>query len=208
MGFTDAILGNLLTLPGIIIGLCFHEAAHAKMSDKLGDPTPSMQGRVTLNPMAHIDVIGFISLILFGFGWGKPVMIDPRYYKHPRRDEFLVSIAGVSVNLMIAVVFSFITKGMVGVMASTGSAYWAQLLYLMCYYVVMINLVLMIFNLIPLPPLDGFGIVTQIFKLDRQPWYEKFYHYGTPILLILIVFNLTSRIISPAVTFLMGVLGV
>ena len=72
----------------------------------------------------------------------------------------------------------------------------------------MINLVLMIFNLIPLPPLDGFGIVTQIFKLDRQPWYEKFYHYGTPILLILIVFNLTSRIISPAVSFLMGVLGV
>ena len=89
MGFTDAILSKLLTLPGIIIGLCFHEAAHAKMSDKLGDPTPSMQGRVTLNPMAHIDVIGFISLILFGFGWGKPVMIDPRYYKHPRRDVLL-----------------------------------------------------------------------------------------------------------------------
>ena len=100
------ILTKLLMLPGIIIGLSFHEFAHAWMSDKLGDPTPRRQGRVTINPMAHIDPIGFLALLLVGFGWGKPVQIDPGYYKHRRRDEFLVGIAGVTMNLLIAVIFS------------------------------------------------------------------------------------------------------
>lgn len=202
----DYIFNKLILLPGIIVGLCFHEAAHAAMSNALGDPTPKQQGRLTINPIAHIDIIGFICLILFGFGWGKPVMIDPRYYKHRRRDEFLVSIAGVSVNLMIAVILSFAAK-----MAS--SAYFASgssllgILHLILVYAVMINLVLMIFNLIPVPPLDGFGIITQIFKLDEKPWYVKLYNYGTPILMILIVFNITDYIISPLVSFFMGLLG-
>ena len=89
------ILTKILMLPGIIIGLSFHEFAHAWVSDKLGDPTPRRQGRVTINPLAHIDWMGFLALLLVGFGWGKPVQIDPGYYKHRRRDEFLVGIAGV-----------------------------------------------------------------------------------------------------------------
>ena len=83
----NTIITKVLMLPGIIIGLSFHEFAHAWVSDRLGDPTPRRQGRVTLNPLAHIDWMGFICLVLVGFGWGKPVSIDPRYYKHRRRDE-------------------------------------------------------------------------------------------------------------------------
>ena len=93
------ILGRLIILPGIIIGLSFHEFAHAKASDLLGDPTPRLQGRTSLNPVAHIDPVGFLLLLLIGFGWGRPVQIDPRSYRHRRRDELSVSLAGVTMNL-------------------------------------------------------------------------------------------------------------
>ena len=104
------ILGRLIILPGIIIGLSFHEFAHAKASSVLGDPTPRLQGRVSLNPVSHIDPVGFLLLLLIGFGWGRPVQIDPRYYKHRRRDELIVSLAGVTMNLLIAVLTAGIMR--------------------------------------------------------------------------------------------------
>lgn len=192
-------------LPGIIVGLSFHEFAHAWVSDKLGDPTPRRQGRVTLNPLAHIDWIGFIALLLVGFGWGKPVQIDPSYYKNRRRDEFLVAIAGVTMNLILAVVLSLPAKAMLKAF-STGRSDLVYNIYLILFYAVMINLVLMIFNLIPCPPLDGWGILTQIFKLDRYSWWYKVYQYGTWILLALILTNVTDHIITPAVTMLINLL--
>ena len=192
-------------LPGIIVGLSFHEFAHAWVSDKLGDPTPRRQGRVTLNPLAHIDWIGFIALLLVGFGWGKPVQIDPSYYKNRRRDEFLVAIAGVTMNLILAVILSLPAKAMLKAF-STGRSDLVYNIYLILFYAVMINLVLMIFNLIPCPPLDGWGILTQIFKLDRYSWWYKVYQYGTWILLALILTNVTDRIITPAVTMFINLL--
>ena len=200
------ILTKLLMLPGIIIGLSFHEFAHAWMSDKLGDPTPRRQGRVTINPMAHIDPIGFLALLLVGFGWGKPVQIDPSYYKNRRRDEFLVGIAGVTMNLLIAVIFSLPARAIVKAFNGAAASDFIYNIYLMIFYIVSINIVLMIFNLIPCPPLDGWGILTQIFRLDRYSWWYKVYQYGTWILLALIVFDVTDRIITPLVTLILGVL--
>ena len=200
------ILTKLLMLPGIIIGLSFHEFAHAWMSDKLGDPTPRRQGRVTINPMAHIDPIGFLALLLVGFGWGKPVQIDPGYYKHRRRDEFLVGIAGVTMNLLIAVIFSLPARAIVKAFNGAAASDFIYNIYLMIFYIVSINIVLMIFNLIPCPPLDGWGTLTQIFRLDRYSWWYKVYQYGTWILLALIVFDVTDRIITPLVTLILGVL--
>ena len=202
----DMILTKLLMLPGIIIGLSFHEFAHAWMSDKLGDPTPRRQGRVTINPMAHIDPIGFLALLLVGFGWGKPVQIDPGYYKHRRRDEFLVGIAGVTMNLLIAVIFSLPARAIVKAFNGAAASDFIYNIYLIIFYIVSINIVLMIFNLIPCPPLDGWGILTQIFRLDRYSWWYKVYQYGTWILLALIVFDVTDRIITPLVTLILGVL--
>ena len=202
----DMILTKLLMLPGIIIGLSFHEFAHAWMSDKLGDPTPRRQGRVTINPMAHIDQIGFLALLLVGFGWGKPVQIDPGYYKHRRRDEFLVGIAGVTMNLLIAVIFSLPARAIVKAFNGAAASDFIYNIYLIIFYIVSINIVLMIFNLIPCPPLDGWGILTQIFRLDRYSWWYKVYQYGTWILLALIVFDVTDRIITPLVTLILGVL--
>ena len=202
----DIILNKILMLPGIIIGLSFHEFAHACVSDKLGDPTPRRQGRVTINPLAHIDWIGFLALLLVGFGWGKPVQIDPSYYKNRRRDEFLVGIAGVTMNLLLAVIFSIPARMIVKAFSGAAPSDLVYNVYLMIFYVVSINVVLMIFNLIPCPPLDGWGIITQIFRLDKYSWWYKVYQYGTWILLALIVFNVTDRIITPLVSTLLGIL--
>ena len=197
---------KLLILPGIIIGLSFHEAAHAWVSCKLGDPTPKMQGRVTLNPLAHIDPVGFIALLLIGFGWGVPVEINPRHYKNRRSGELLVSLAGVTANLITAVVFALIFRLAESHMSYAFYQGAGQVLMQILLYIVYINLVLMVFNLIPVPPLDGFGVVTQLFRLERYEWYWKIYQYGQPILLILIIFNIPSKIIGPATDILLNLL--
>ena len=198
------ITSMLIMLPGIIVGLSFHEFAHGFVSYRLGDPTPKIQGRLTINPMAHIEPVGFIALLLCGFGWGVPVMIDPTYYKHKRRDELFVSLAGVVMNLIIAVAFAFFIRLLFA--AGIGGSDLGDILIRIFVQVAVINLVLMIFNLIPVPPLDGFGIITQIFDLRKYDWYHKIYDYGFYILLALIVFGITDRILTPAVSGMWGIL--
>ena len=205
---SEWVLDKVLIIPGVIIGLTFHEFAHAWVAYKLGDQTPLQQGRVTLNPMAHIDWIGLAALFFVGFGWGQPVQIDPYQFKHRRRDEFLVSIAGVTMNLLLAVVFAIIAKIVLMVIGwdslSTGFGYD---MWLMILYIIQINLVLMIFNLIPCPPLDGFNILAQIFNFGDKEIYWQIYRYGNWILVALIVFNITGMIISPCVDFLYNLLA-
>lgn len=204
MDILNTILTKVLTLPGIILGLSFHEFAHAWVSDRLGDPTPRRQGRVTINPLAHIDWIGFLCLLVVGFGWGKPVMIDPRYYKHRRRDEFLVAIAGVTMNLILACILAIPARLMMTHVTQSSDIVYN--IFLIIYYAVTINVVLMIFNLIPCPPLDGWNIITQIFKLDKYSWWRQVYQYGTWILLGLIVLNVTDYILTPLVQMIMNIL--
>lgn len=197
---------KLLMLPAIIIGLSFHEFAHAAVSNALGDPTPKLQGRVTINPLAHIDPFGFIALLIAGFGWGVPVQIDPRYYKNRRLGEILVALAGVTMNLMLAFVFAFIIRILFEFAPEFVSGYIGDLLVDILLNVVIVNIVLMVFNLIPVPPLDGFGILTQLFKLERYVWYYKIYDKGFIILMILIMFNVTSMILQPCVNFIYNII--
>ncbi|MCQ2548051.1 MAG: site-2 protease family protein [Clostridia bacterium] len=192
-------IDRLIMLPGIIIGLSFHEFAHAAASNILGDPTPKMQGRLTVNPMAHIDPVGFIALMFVGFGWGVPVEIDPRHYKNQRFGELITALAGVVMNFLIAIVFTVILKFTIEIAGSGIEGTWGYYLNSVIQQIILINLVLMIFNLLPVPPLDGFGIITQLFKLDRTDWYWKIYEYGPAILMVLIIFDVTSYIISPLV---------
>lgn len=148
----------LLALPGIIIGLSLHEFAHAYVSYKLGDPTPMAQGRVTISPFAHIDPIGFLLLMLFGFGYGKPVQINPNNYKNPRRDEIFVALAGVITNFFVAVLFAFVyfllARFNVISLYSTMSTILINIIF--------INVNLMVFNLLPIPPLDGYKVVRNL----------------------------------------------
>lgn len=202
----DWIMEKLMILPGILIGLSFHEFGHAYVSTKLGDPTPKLQGRVTINPLAHIDPVGMVCLLFCGFGWGIPVQINPSYYKNRRRDEILVGFAGVAMNLILAIVFSLLVRVAITVFQSTQSE-TASIIYQILLNVVMINVVLMVFNLLPVPPLDGFGIVTNLFNLQKYSWYDKYYQYGYFILIFLVLLGVVSAILSPVTMFIMKLLS-
>lgn len=202
------LMNKLMFLPAIIIGLSLHEYAHAKVAYKLGDPIPKMQGRVSINPLAHIDWVGFASLIFVGFGWGRPVEINPANFKNRRRDELLVSLAGVVMNLIIAVIFAFVAKILLAVLGySFLSGTFGNILWTMVIDIVIINLALMIFNLIPCPPLDGFSVITEIFNLKTTELYWRLYQYGNWILIALIIFGVTSKILSPCLNFLYSLLA-
>ena len=197
---------QLLFLPAILVGLTFHEAAHGFASYWLGDPTPKLQGRLSLNPLKHIDPIGFLALFFAGFGWGKPVEINPMYYKNKRRDELIVSLAGVVTNLVIAIIACFAMKFSIDFMGNNGMNIVSYSVFMIFDYMMTINIVLMVFNLLPVPPLDGFGVVTQIFNLKKYDWYYKVYSNGFLILMFLIVFNITDKILTPAVGAIFNIL--
>ena len=148
----------LLALPGIIIGLSLHEFAHAYVSYKLGDVTPMVQGRVTISPFAHIDPIGFLLLMLFGFGYGKPVEINPNNYKNPRRDEIFVALAGVITNFFVAVLFAFVYF----LLARFNVIFLYSTISTILINIIFINVHLMVFNLLPIPPLDGYKVVRNL----------------------------------------------
>ena len=198
-----------IMLFALMLSFSIHEFMHAFVADRLGDPTPRNMGRLTLNPINHLDITGTILLLVAGFGWGKPVQIDPTYFRKRRRDELLVSVAGVVMNLIIAVIFTIIFRI---VISSAGSAFYggsSDFMYyveLMIYYVIQINLVLMIFNLIPVPPLDGFNIIVEVFNLKNTEFYRVAYNYGQWILLVLLFLGFVSRILSPAVMWCMNTL--
>lgn len=191
---------TLLTLPGLILALTFHEYAHARMSDKLGDPTPEAQGRLTLNPFAHLDPLGTFFLIFAGFGWGKPVQIDERYYRNPTRDTMLVALAGPVSNFIQAIIWFFVY----GAMVAFGNVE-SQLVITFAYvvfYAAMINLSLGVFNLLPLPPLDGSKILRYFLHGKAREVLYTIERYSTIILLVLFTTDITSILISPIISWL------
>ena len=199
------LMEKLLLLPGIIIGLSLHEFGHAVVAYKLGDNTPKLQGRVTINPMAHIDWMGLAALFFCGFGWGQPVQINPYNFKHRRRDELFVSLAGVVMNLLVAAFFIAIAKVFVIATGGALNTTLAEGFWWIIYYAIQINFVLMIFNLIPCPPLDGFNIIAQIAGFGNTETYWRIYNYGSWFLIIIIVFGVAGMILSPCVSFLMNI---
>lgn len=203
------LLTKLYILPGILIGLAFHEFAHAEAAYRLGDTTPKYQGRLTVNPFAHMDIVGFLALIFVGFGWGKPVEINPNNFKHPRRDDLIVAFAGVVMNFLVAVAFTLILRFYIsGVGLTTyNMGSWQGIIYYIILYTIQINLVLMIFNLMPVPPLDGWNILTEIFNFRKYNWYWKVYQYGWIILMVLIMFNFTDVVLNRGVNFFLGILA-
>jgi Zn-dependent protease len=199
----NSILDKLLILPGILLGISIHEFAHGYAAVKMGDDTPLMQDRLTLNPLKHIDPMGFICLLLFGFGWAKPVIINRRNFKNPRRDDAIVAIAGPLANFMTAFLF-------VGLMKLTDMfmpySLSTQILWEVLQSTVWINLVLMIFNLIPIPPLDGHHILGSIGGARVWNFYYKYYDQLRFAMLLIIVFRGISKIIGPAIHYLFNFL--
>ena len=190
----------ILLLPAIIIGLTFHEFAHGWVAYQLGDDTAKRQGRLTLNPIAHIDPLGFIMLIIARFGWAKPVPVNP-YNMHinPKKGMLYVSLAGPVTNLMLAILSAFFVR--IGILAGVNSIIFYQMLY----YMVFINLILAVFNLLPIPPLDGSKILSGLLP-GEQEWLFALERYGIVILLILVFTGFIGTLISKVVLPLAGLL--
>ena len=191
----------LTSLAAIIAAISIHEFSHAWAADKLGDPTPRLQGRLTLNPKAHLDPIGTLMLILFRFGWGKPVMFDPFNLKNPRRDAMLIGLAGPASNLISASAAALVMR-LMGPMSLMG---------LMLTPFIVISVVLAVFNLVPVHPLDGGKIIAGLLPREMAKEFEAVMRtWGTMILIFLIFpWGGTSAVfylIGPVVSLLLGLL--
>lgn len=183
-------LGFIILIGCLIISIGIHEFFHAFTAYKLGDSTPKLQGRVTLNPFAHIDPLGLLLVVIAGFGWGKPVEFDIYNLRNPKRDVLLIALAGPLSNIVLAFLIH-VYGSFYGL-----DAVLNQLLYL--------NLVLAAFNLIPIAPLDGFNIVTGLLPYDVAYKWRDLEPYGIFILLFLVIFDGTKYIIYPAISILMA----
>jgi Zn-dependent protease len=188
----NEILAKLYILPGILLGFTIHEFAHAITAFRLGDDTPKYQGRLTLSPFAHIDLMGLLAIVLIGFGWAKPVQINPRKFKNPRRDDILVSLAGPLANLGLAIISLIVYK----FAAPYASGQLGNVLLLLLVYCIIYNGILFVFNLMPVPPLDGYSIFKNLAPVRFYPFFSKIEKYSSWILLIF-VFFIANTIILP-----------
>ncbi len=187
----------------LIVAITIHEFSHALAADKLGDPTPRSLGRLTLNPLKHLDPIGTLMLLIVHFGWGKSVVIDPYNFKHPKRDEIIVSFAGPASNLILATILSLMIR-------------FLNLNYLTLIIfsnLIQINVILAIFNLIPIPPLDGSKILLNLLPEDlSNQWQEAFQRYGFVLLIILLFLpingsNMINIIMTPILRIIFNFLS-
>ena len=179
-------------LPGIILGLTVHEYCHALVAHICGDSTSKDQGRVTLNPLKHIDPIGFIMLIFVGFGWAKPVQFNEQNLRNPKTDIIKIALAGPISNALIAMVLSILFSLLSTAAFNHATPVW-QILSEVFIYAIYINWGLFIFNLIPLPPLDGSHLLLSLFK--KYPVvYKGLYKYGSLLLFGLIIVSFLTKI--------------
>ena len=175
-GDPNAIAHFLQLAVALLIAITVHEFSHAWIAERAGDPTARAMGRVTLNPLAHLDLFGTLALLFVGFGWGKPVPVNPVYFRRPRHDDICVSLAGIVANLITATAFALPVRfGIAGVYAPTFAV------------IVELNLVLAFFNLIPIHPLDGSHVLSDLLPAREARKLGEFYaRYGFVMLLLLV----------------------
>lgn len=185
-------MSYLISLPGLLTAIIFHEIAHGLTAYWLGDPTAKNAGRLTLNPIKHIDPVGFIFMLIFRFGWAKAVPINPMYFKNRKLDTILVSLAGVTVNFIIAII-----TGAVLVYGNITNETVLDMLGIGMWY----NIMLGVFNLLPFPPLDGSKVVASLLPVKLEYFFYKYERYFYIVLLGLIATDMVQRILGPLVNF-------
>ncbi len=200
----DPITAVAIIVGFIFVGLPIHEYAHGWMANRCGDPTAKMEGRLTLNPIDHIDPMGLISFLLIGFGWGKPVPINPRYF-HNKKDELKVAIAGIAANLLVALILAIPIR----IATAKGIIVSSSIGLELINYIVYVNIILATFNILPIPPLDGSHFVEYFLDEEQS---AKFFYYGQYLLIgfvllgLLTNFNIFSLLMEPLIRVLSAII--
>lgn len=189
----------IASIPALIIAAAGHEYAHAKAADLLGDPTPRMMGRLTMNPFVHLDLVGSLALIIGGFGWAKPVIVNPTNFKDPRTDDMIVSIAGPMANILMAFIAYVIMRSLdvVGLLEN-------ESLYLVLLLIVVYNINFAILNMMPIPPLDGSHILMNFLPLKWQVHIARFSIVSLLILIAILNSPIATRIFVPLQKSILG----
>lgn len=192
-------MDRLLNLPGILIAIVFHELAHGLVAYWLGDNTAKDAGRLTLNPIKHIDPVGLLCMFIFRFGWAKPVPINPNNFKNRKRDTILVSVAGVITNFIIAI----ISLGVIRLLYISSNN--NSILYNIIIATFLFNIILGLFNLLPFPPLDGSKILASLLPTKYEYYFYKYEKYLYFVLILLLISNTLDRIIEPIINFSLNI---
>lgn len=203
MSNPEMLQSLLFSIPGVLIAITFHEFAHAFVADKLGDDTPRREGRLSLNPFDHLDPIGTVLLLFAGFGWGKPVNVNPRNYTRKlslEKGEALVSIAGPAMNFLLAIIFAILYHGLFKLAGASFLLSTTGIIIMRLIVVIIsINVGLGLFNLIPLPPLDGSKVIMPFLPYKAKSFFINNEQIFYIIFVVLWLTGLASFIISPAI---------
>lgn len=207
----DRPLLFLLSAISIVITITIHEFAHALTADRLGDPTPGLQKRLTLNPLAHLDLLGTAMIFIVGFGWGKPVQYDPYNLKDPKRDGLIIALAGPMSNFILALVLSILIKLLtIVVPVDINSIGLFSFLPQLMLQLIVFNIAIGVFNLIPIYPLDGFRVVGGLLPHEKSREWEGLSRYGIIFLLLLLIpigqTSMLETVMRPILMFLYGLL--
>lgn len=206
---TNALLNLLLTLPAVLVAITFHEFAHGFVADKLGDDTPRMQGRLNLNPLSHLDPIGTVMLVFAGFGWGKPVQINPNNFNRNIKmsvAEALVAAAGPVMNFILAIIFAIIYAVLWKFAPGFIATQAGNIVVILIQSCILTNIGLGIFNLIPLPPLDGSKILIPFLPYNAKSWFIENERIFYIVFVAIWITGIAGTIISPIINGITGFL--